>query len=119
MLGAVANATLLRQLVDAGQAHTRLPAVEEQEALDLLRQFELNDLLTLAPAAVRNHGKNIGDRAIGYETSAPRTFTARRNPAGIEGCCAGIPARCEPPVRIIGPGRLRMPRSGRCAARKA
>jgi hypothetical protein len=74
MLWVVSDATLLRQLVNAGQAHTGLPAVEEQEALDLVGQFELNYLPTLASAAVRNHSENIGDGAMGYETSAPRTL---------------------------------------------
>jgi len=65
ILGAVADAALLRQLIHTWQADACLPAVEEQEALDLLGQFELNYLPTLAPAAVRNHGKNIGDGAMG------------------------------------------------------
>jgi hypothetical protein len=56
------------------QADARLPAVEQKQALDLLGQFELNYLPTLASAAVRNHSKNIGDSAMGYETSAPRTL---------------------------------------------
>jgi hypothetical protein len=74
MLRAVADATLLRELVDAGQADARLPAVEQKQALDLLRDFVLDYFSTLAATAIRNHEKNIGDSAMGYETSAPRTL---------------------------------------------
>jgi hypothetical protein len=55
MLGMVADARFLGQLVNARQADTRLPAIEEQEALDLLGQFVLDYLPALASAAIRNH----------------------------------------------------------------
>jgi hypothetical protein len=48
VLRVVADARLLGQLVDARQAHPGLPAVEQQEALDLLVELELNYLPTLA-----------------------------------------------------------------------
>jgi hypothetical protein len=55
MLWMVADARFLGQLVDARQAHARLPAIEEEEALDLLGQFVHDYLPALAPAAIRNH----------------------------------------------------------------
>jgi hypothetical protein len=74
MLRVVADASLLGQLVHTRQADAGLPAVEQQEALDLLRQFVLDYLPTLAATAVRNHADNIRDAAVTYETSAPRSL---------------------------------------------
>jgi hypothetical protein len=72
----VADPSLLRQIVNAGQAHARLPSAEEQETLDLLWQLELNYLATLASATVRNHAATIGDTRIqgasGQRRAAPR-----------------------------------------------
>jgi hypothetical protein len=58
MLGVVADTSLLRQFVNVGQAHARLPAVQQQ-ALDLLGQFVVDYLPTLASTAVCNHGTTM------------------------------------------------------------
>jgi hypothetical protein len=74
MLWVVTNAALLRQFVNARQAHARLPAIEQQQALDFRGQLELDYVPALAATTVRNHAKNIGDAAMTYETSAPRSL---------------------------------------------
>jgi hypothetical protein len=55
MLGVVADARLRGQLIGARQADTCLPAVQQEEALDLLGQFVHDYLPALAPAAIRTH----------------------------------------------------------------
>jgi hypothetical protein len=55
MLGVVADARLRGQLIGARQADTCLPAVQQEEALDLLGQFVLDYLATLAVPTVWDH----------------------------------------------------------------
>jgi hypothetical protein len=75
MLRLVADASLLGQFVHTRQAHARLPAVEQeqQEALDLLGQFVLDYLPTLASTAVRNHAVSIGGAVLTFECQKQET----------------------------------------------
>jgi len=63
-LEAVGNAALRGEPLELGRAHAGLPAVRQDEALDVLAHAIREDPPALAPAAVFDHWRILGTGAL-------------------------------------------------------